>query len=402
MTMIESAIARKILDSRGNPTVEVEIFTTSGYGTAAAPSGASTGEHEVQSFPENGGLEASMRAFSDDVIPQILGFDAAEQRALDKLLHQIDGTPNFSKIGGNLAVAISLAAAKAAASSYQLPLYQYVGGNMVKGFPRPLGNVIGGGRHAIGGTDIQEFLVISMADNAADCVFGNARTHKIVSQLLKEKLPGHAIGKGDEGAWVAALSNEDALALHREACDRASSELGFKVHPCLDMAASEYFRDGKYHYKDKSFTPEQHVDFVAGIIDEYSLHLVEDPMDQNDYDGYAALTQAVGDRCIIVGDDLFVTNKERLSKGIEMGAANSILIKPNQIGTLTDTVETVELAGKNGYSTVISHRSGETTDNSIAHLGVAFGSYAIKTGVVGGERTAKLNELIRIQEDLEG
>ena len=401
MTLIESAIARKIIDSRGNPTVEIEILTDSGYGTAAAPSGASTGEHEVQSFPKEGGVDASLKAFSDDVLPQILGMDAAEQRFLDKMLHQIDGTGNFSKIGGNLAVAISLAAAKAAASSFGIPLYQYVGGALANGFPRPMGNVIGGGRHAIGGTDIQEFLVISMADNAADCVFGNATTHKIVSQMLKEKLPGTAIGKGDEGAWVAPLSNEDALALQREACDRASSELGFKVHPCLDMAASEYFRDGKYHYKDKSLTPEEHVDFVADIIEEYQLHSVEDPMDENDYQSYVALTQAVGDKCIIVGDDLFVTNKARLAKGIEMGAANSILIKPNQIGTLTETLETVKLATKNGYSNIISHRSGETTDDTIAHLGVAFGSYAIKTGVVGGERTAKLNELIRIQEDLE-
>ncbi len=402
MTLIESAIARKILDSRGNPTLEVEIFTDSGYGTAAAPSGASTGEHEVHSFPREGGVEASLRAFSDDVLPQILGMDAAEQRFLDKMLHQVDGTPNFSKIGGNLAVAISLAAAKAAASSYCMPLYQYVGGALADGFPRPQGNVIGGGRHAIGGTDIQEFLVISMADNAADCVFGNAVAHRIVSQLLKKKLPNAAIGKGDEGAWVAPLSNEDALSLHREACDRASSELGFKVHPCLDMAASEYFRDGKYHYKDKSFTPEQHVDFVAGIIEDYDLHSVEDPMDENDYQGYVSLTEAVGNKCIIVGDDLFVTNRQRLEKGIELGAANSILIKPNQIGTLTDTLETVKLATKNGYSNIISHRSGETTDDTIAHLGVAFGSYAMKTGVVGGERIAKLNELIRIQEDLEG
>ncbi|MCK5310279.1 MAG: enolase, partial [Thermoplasmata archaeon] len=203
MTLIESAIARKILDSRGNPTVEIEILTDSGYGTAAAPSGASTGEHEVQSFPKEGGVDASLNAFSDVVLPQILGMDAAEQRHLDKMLHQIDGTPNFGKIGGNLAVAISLAVAKAAASSFEMPLYQYVGGALANGFPRPMGNVIGGGRHAIGGTDIQEFLVISMADNAADCVFGNAKTHKIVSQMLKEKLPNAAIGKGDEGAWVA-------------------------------------------------------------------------------------------------------------------------------------------------------------------------------------------------------
>ncbi|MBA3045645.1 MAG: phosphopyruvate hydratase [Candidatus Thermoplasmatota archaeon] len=400
MTIIENAAARKILDSRGNATVEVEILTESGYGTAAAPSGASTGEHEVMSFPEKG-VDASLKVFEDEVLPQLIGMDASEQRFLDALLHQIDGTPNFSRMGGNMAVATSLAVAKAAASAYSMPLYKYVGGALSNSIPKPLANVIGGGRHAIGGTDIQEFLVISQADKVSDCVFGNARTHKIVGQMLKEKLPGHAIGKGDEGAWVAALSNEDALALQVEACDRASSELGFKVLPALDMAASEYFREGKYHYKDKSFTPEEHVDFVAGLVEQFNLHLVEDPMDQNDYQSYVSLTDAVGSRCIIVGDDLFVTNRQRLEKGIEMGAANAVLIKPNQIGTLTDTLETVELAKLNGYKTVISHRSGETSDDTIAHLGVAFGSYAIKTGAVGGERTAKLNELIRIEEDLE-
>jgi enolase len=400
MTFIENAAARKILDSRGNPTVEVEILTESGYGMAGAPSGASTGEHEVQSFPKKG-VDASVKIFEDEIVPQLIGMDASEQRAIDALLHHIDGTANFSRIGGNLSVATSLAVAKAAAASYGMPLYKYVGGALSNSLPKPLANVIGGGRHAIGGTDIQEFLVISMAKKASDCVFGNARTHRIVGELLKKKLPGHAIGKGDEGAWVAALGNEEALALHVEACDRASSELGFKVLPALDMAASEYFRKGKYVYRERSFTPEKHVDFVAGLVKNYGLHLVEDPMDQNDFKSYAALTGAVGSKCIIVGDDLFVTDSQRLAKGIKMGAANSILIKPNQIGTLTDTLETVELAKRNGYKTVISHRSGETTDDSIAHLGVAFGSYAIKTGAVGGERIAKLNELIRIEEDLE-
>ncbi len=400
MTFIENAAARKILDSRGNPTVEVEILTESGYGIAAAPSGASTGEHEVQSFPKKG-VDASLKVFESEILPKLIGMDAAEQRVLDAMLHKIDGTSNFSKMGGNLAVAISLSAAKAAAASYGMPLHRYVGGALSGALPKPMGNVIGGGRHAIGGTDIQEFMVMSQAAKVSDCVFGNARTHRIVGELLKKKLPGHAIGKGDEGAWVAALSNEDALTVLVDACDRATSELGFKVLPTLDMAASEYFIKGKYVYKEKSFTPEKHVDFVAGLVKNYGLHSVEDPMDQNDFKGYASLTEAVGSKCMIVGDDLFVTDRERLAKGIKMKAANAILIKPNQIGTLTDTLETVELAKRNGYKTVISHRSGETTDDTIAHLGVAFGSYSIKTGTVGGERIAKLNELIRIEEDLE-
>lgn len=400
MSFIESAVARKVLDSRGNATVEVEMFTESGYGLTAAPSGASTGEHEVQAFPRKG-VDASVRIFEDEVAPQLIGMDAADQRAIDALLHSIDGTANFSRIGGNLAVATSLSAAEAAAVAYGMPLYKYIGGALACDIPKPLGNVIGGGRHAIGGTDIQEFLVMSQAESVKDCVFGNARTHRIVGELLKKKLPGQAIGKGDEGAWVAALSNEDALLLLVEACDRASSEMGFKILPGLDMAASEYFRKGKYVYKEKTVTADRHADFVADLINDYDLHLVEDPMDQNDFKGYARLTKEAGDRCIIVGDDLFVTDRERLFKGIEAGAANAVLIKPNQVGTLTDTYETVQLAKLHGYKTVISHRSGETTNDAIAHLGVAFGSYAIKCGAVGGERIAKLNELIRIEEDLE-
>ena len=401
MTIIENASARRITDSRGNPTVEVEILTEDGYAQAAAPSGASTGEHEVLPFPVEGGVEASLRIFEEDIVSQIIGMDSTEQRLIDTLLHQIDGTQNFSRIGGNLATATSLAVAWAASSSLGLPLYYYIGGALCNEVPKPLGNVIGGGRHAIGGTDIQEFLVISMAERVEDCIFGNARTHKIVGQMLKEKLPGSAIGKGDEGAWVAPLSNEDALSLQVEACDRASSELGFRVLPALDMAASEFYINDKYKYKDKELSPEEQVDFVANLIEEHDLHIVEDPLEQNDFEGYARLTELVGNRCKIVGDDLFVTDIKRLAKGIEMGASNTILIKPNQVGTLSDTIDTIKLAKANGYDTIISHRSGETTDFSIAHLGVAFGSYAIKTGVVGGERTAKLNELIRIQEDLE-
>jgi enolase len=400
MSLIESALARKILDSRGNATVEVEILTENGYGLVAAPSGASTGEHEVQAFPE-GGVDASLRAFEDEVVNQLIGMDATEQKAMDSLLHQIDGTPNFSRIGGNLAVAISLATARAAATTLGMPLYQYVGGSLASEIPKPLGNLIGGGRHAIGGTDIQEFLVISTSGSVLKNVFGNTKAHKMVGQALKERFPGTAIGRGDEGAWVAALSNEDALVLLVEVCDKVSSEVGFNIEPALDIAASEFYVNGKYKYRDKELSPEQQVDFMADLVEQHGLHILEDPLEQNDFEGYARLTELVGHKTLVVGDDLYVTNKERLMRGIEMGATNAILIKPNQIGTLTDTRETVELAKRNGYETVISHRSAETPDDTIAHLGVAFGSYAIKTGAVGGERIAKLNELIRIEEDLE-
>ncbi len=401
MSFIEQIFIRKVLDSRGNQTVEVEVLTENGYGILAAPSGASTGEHEVKALPE-AGIDTAITIFEDDIEPQLIGADVMQQKEIDDLLHQIDGTPNFARIGGNVAVATSLAVAKAAASTLGIPLYQYVAGAFKSHIPYPLGNLIGGGRHAIGGTDIQEFLVISTGPSAQQNVFANAEAHKRVGKKLKALLPDSAIGKGDEGAWVAKLTNEKALEVLRETCDEVSSEVGFKIMPSLDVAASELYDGQSYKYKDKTLTPDQQIDYMIKLTEDFELHILEDPLDQNDFANYAKLTQAVGGKCLVVGDDLYVTNRERLAKGIEMGATNSILIKPNQIGTLTDTIATVELANKNGFETVISHRSGETTDETIAHLGVAFGSHAIKTGAVGGERIAKLNELIRIQEDMEG
>lgn len=401
MSYIEQIFIRKILDSRGNPTVEVEILTENGYGIAAAPSGASTGEHEVMAIPE-AGIDAAITIYEDDVIPQLIGADASQQRMIDGLLRQIDGTPDFSRLGGNLAVATSLAVAKASASALGIPLYQYVAGTFPASIPFPMGNLIGGGRHAMGGTDIQEFLATSQADKVADSVFGNALAHKRVGQKLKTLFPDSAIGKGDEGAWVAKLTNEKALEILRVTCDEVGSELGFKIVPGLDVAASEFFDGKNYKYRDRTLTPDQQVEYMITLVEDFQLATLEDPLDENDFGGYAKLTEEIGDRTTIIGDDLLVTNKSRLEKAIGMRAGNAILIKPNQIGTLTDTYETVELARTNGWKTVISHRSGETTDETIAHLGVAFGSFAIKTGAVGGERTAKLNELIRIEEDLEG
>lgn len=400
MSFVEQVFIRKILDSRGNPTVEVEVLTENGYGQAAAPSGASTGEHEVTAFPE-GGVDTAISIFRDDIEPELIGMDTSQQALVDKTLHDIDGTPNFSRIGGNVSVAISLAFAKTAASVMGVPLYQYLAGPMQSAIPHPLGNLIGGGRHAIGGTDIQEFLVISKAKKVSDSVFGNAYAHKLVGKKLKALLPDSAIGKGDEGAWVAKLTNEKALEILRETCDQVKSELGFDVLPALDIAASELYDGNVYKYKDKTLTPEQQTEYIIKLIEDFELHIVEDPLEENDFEGYAELTSAVKSKCYIVGDDHYVTNKKRLIKGIETGGCNAILIKPNQVGTLTDTFETVELAKKHGLITIISHRSGETTDETIAHLGVAFGSYAIKTGAVGGERIAKLNELIRIEEYLE-
>ena len=395
--IIEDITLRRILDSRGNPTVEADVTTSSGFGRAAAPAGASTGTHEVQAWPE-GGVAAAIELARQEVLPQLLGLSAEEQAQVDALLHEVDGTSNFSRIGGNLAVAVSLATARAAAASQGIPLYRYVGGMGPYELPAPMGNVLGGGAHAVGGTDIQEFLVTSFDDDISRAIEANAAVHRAVGEALRERFPDTALGKGDEGAWVAPLENVAALELVVEAMQQVAGETGVDIRPGLDLAASEFYRDGKYVYKDRSLTPEEQVDFVASLIEDYGLHSVEDPLDQEDFESWAALTARTD--ALVIGDDLYVTNVERLEKGLKMGATNAILIKPNQIGTLTDTLDAVTLAREAGLATVISHRSGETTDDAIAHLGVAFGCHAIKTGTVGGERIAKLNELVRIAGEL--
>lgn len=397
MTLIEDVVIRKILDSRGNPTIEVDVFTESGNGRFSAPSGASTGIHEVAAFPEEG-VDHGIRLFREEVVPQVIGMDTLEQEDLDLMISDLDGTENYSRIGGNLIVALSIAASKAAADALGLPYYRYLGGMLQTDLPYPMGNVLGGGKHAIGGTDIQEFLVIPQGETFTDSVFAGAAVHKKVSKLLKKKYPDVALGKGDEGAWVAKVTNDEALDIVSTACKEVSDEIGFEIQPGLDVAASSFFKDGKYHYSDKVLDTEGQIAYMAELADKYDLFSIEDAMFEEDFKGFADLTDQIGDRCLIIGDDLFVTNEERLSKGIELGSCNAILIKPNQIGTLTGTIDTVKLAQEAGYQTVISHRSGETTDPAIAHLGVAFSSICIKTGAVSGERIAKLNELIRIEE----
>jgi enolase len=399
MSIINYASVLKVLDSRGRATVEVEIATEFGIGRAAAPSGASTGRYEAVAFPKKG-VDESLRLFEADVAPEILGTEVVDQRGFDQALKEVDGTPNFSRIGGNLAVAASMACAKAAASELQVPLFRYLGGTLCCELPAPVGNVIGGGAHAVGGTNIQEFLAISLADRFSEAAFGNAAVHADVKGRLGKLCPG-ALGKGDEGAWVAALKDEDALRVLSESCKKVGSDLDIEIRPGMDVAASELFKGGKYHYGKKALSPKQQVDFLAGLVKKHRAVFLEDPMEQGDFDGYAELTDRVGKDCLVVGDDLFVTNPERVAEGIKRGAANAVLIKPNQVGTLTDTIATVKIARSAGYETVVSHRSGETTDDTIAHLAVAFRSFGIKCGVVGGERTAKLNELMRIEEMLE-
>ena len=404
-SIIEDVQVRKILDSRGNPTIEVDVITWSGFGRAAAPSGASTGSREVVSFPE-GGVDIVVSEMEDLIASELIGMDACDVATIDEVLKEIDGTDNLAAIGGNTTVAISMAVAKAAASSYNMPLYQYIGGNFTNELPYPLGNMMNGGAHAgINAPDIQEFLVVPIgATNMVDGIFANASIHKKLKELIQSKDSNFTGGKGDEGGWVPNITNTDALEIQAQACEEVGDEIGIEIRPALDMAASEMWdaNEQKYVYAQdgiKRDTGDQ-IDFVKEIIDTYKMFYVEDPFDESDFEGFAQLTSKVGDKCLICGDDLFTTNKELLAKGIEMNAANAIIIKPNQIGSLSETHATVKLAKENGIVPVVSHRSGETTDDTIAHLAVGFNSPMIKTGAIGGERIAKLNELIRIEEKL--
>ena len=393
--IIKDINLRKIIDSRGNPTVEADIVTNEGFGRAAAPAGASTGTFEAQAWPKNN-VDLGISNAKENVIPSLIGIASNDQETFDETIKDKDGTKNLQNVGGNIAVALSLACAKAAADSKNIPLFEHVSKTKSYSIPAPMSNVLGGGAHAIGGTDIQEYLVTSFDNDVNTAIETNAAVHKEVAKILKEKFPNIALGKGDEGAWVAPLENVEALELVTKAVDNVQKETGVEVRTGLDVAASEFYKNGKYVYKEQTLTPEEQVDFMLGLIEEYDLHSVEDPLDQNDFESWASLTDQTDS--LIIGDDLYVTNSERLKEGIEKKSTNSILIKPNQIGTLTDTIKAVEMAKGAEMATVISHRSGETTDASIAHLGVAFESHAIKTGIMGGERIAKLNELVRISE----
>ncbi len=404
-SIIEDVQVRKILDSRGNPTIEVDVVTWNGFGRAAAPSGASTGSREVVSFPD-GGVDVVVREMEDFIASELIGMDANDINTIDEVLKEIDGTDNLAAIGGNTTVAISMAVAKAAAQSYNMPLYKYIGGHLVNELPFPLGNMMNGGAHAgVNAPDIQEFLVVPTgANSVVEAVFANASVHKRLKELIQTKDSNFTGGKGDEGGWVPNITNDAALEIQAKACEEIGDELGIEIRPSLDMAASELWNadEQKYVYAQdgvKRDTGDQ-IDFVKDIIDTYNMFYVEDPFDESDFNGFSELTSKVGEKCLICGDDLFVTNKELLAKGIETKAANAIIIKPNQIGSLSETYATVKLAKENDIIPVVSHRSGETTDETIAHLAVGLSCPMIKTGAIGGERIAKLNELIRIEEEL--
>ncbi len=405
-TIIEDVKARKILNSRGEATIEVEITTTEGFGVASAPSGASKGKAEAVAFPP-GGVDEAVKKVEELIAPELIGLNADEQEEIDDLLHELDGTENFMNIGGNTAYAVSLAVADAAANSYTIPLFQYLGGYLACNLPYPLGNVLGGGKHALGKVpDIQEFLVLPIgAPSFMAAAEANVKVHRRLRDLLVQVDPYFTGGKGDEGAWAPNISNEKALEVVSKACIEVSNEVGFECRAGLDVASSSLWdpKKQRYVYKNEGVERDsgEQLEYILDLIERYKLIYVEDPFHEEDFDSFSELTSKVSG-CLICGDDLFVTNVKRLSIGIEKKAGNAIIIKMNQVGTLTDTWNTTKLAKESGYVPIVSHRSGETPASHIAHLAVGFSCPIIKTGVIGGERVAKINELIYIEEILGG
>ena len=403
-TVIEDVIPRKVFNSRGEETIEIDVITTSGFGRASAPAGKSRGKAEAVYYPQ-GGVEQAVKKVEELVAPEIVGLNANFQEEIDRTLHEIDGSKDFKVIGGNTAFAISLAVAEAAANSYDSLLFQYLGGQMAHELPYPLGNAISGGQHTQGKTpDIQEFLVLSHgAGSFLEAATANAQVHRKIGDVLGKKDKLFNGGKSDEGAWIANIENLQALEVLADACEEVGSNLGFECGLGIDVAASYLWngKERKYVYKRerKKRNSGEQLDFLLELIKKYHLLYVEDPFHEEDFDSFAELTKKTKD-CLICGDDLFTTNNERLSHGIKKSAANAIIIKVNQIGTLTDASETVEMAKANGYLPIIAHRSGDTCDWHIAQLAVALRCPIIKTGIVEGARIAKINELIRIEEFL--
>ena len=409
MALIEAVGAREILDSRGNPTVEVEVLLEDGtVARAAVPSGASTGAFEAYELRDGDkkrylgkGVEKAVDAVIDVLGPAIEGFDAAEQRAIDAELISLDGTDNKKKLGANSILGVSLAVARAAADSADMPLYRYVGGANAHVLPVPMLNVINGGSHADSNVDIQEFMILPIgAETFSEGLRWGVETYHALKSILHGQ--GLSTGLGDEGGFAPNLSsNRAALDLLVEAITAAGFTPGKDIALGLDVAASEFFKDGSYAFEGGSKTAAEMSAYYAELVAAYPLVTIEDPLDEDDWEGWAELTSTLGTKTQIVGDDLFVTNPTRLAKGLEVGAANSILVKVNQIGTLTETLDAVSLAQRHGYTAVMSHRSGETEDTTIADLAVAVNTGQIKTGAPArSERVAKYNQLLRIEEEL--
>jgi len=409
MSAIFDVHSRMILDSRGNPTVEVEVTTEEGIvGRAAVPSGASTGEHEAVEMRDGDasrwvgkGVEKALNKITSEIGPQLIGLDVFDQRGIDLRMIELDGTPNKGRLGANAILGCSLAVANAAARCVGQPLYRYIGGTGARDLPVPMMNVLNGGSHADNNVDIQEFMV---APIGASTFAEGLRCGTEVFHTLKKVIQGRglATGVGDEGGFAPNLgSNEEALELLAEAVEKAGYSLGDDVVLALDVAASEFHNDGLYRIDGEDKDAAAMIAYYQGLAERFPLFSIEDGLDENDWDGWAALTAAMGESVQLVGDDLFVTNVTRLGQGIESNTANAILIKVNQIGTLSETLDTIELAHKNGYRCVISHRSGETEDTTIADLAVAINAGQIKTGApCRSERVAKYNQLLRIESEL--
>jgi enolase len=410
MSTIVEVVGREVLDSRGNPTVEVDVELLSGArGRAIVPSGASTGAHEAHELRDGGdryggkGVRSAVEHVNTEIADAVVGLDASDQRLLDEELITLDGTDGKSRLGANAILGVSLAAAKAAADDADLPLYRYVGGANAHTLPVPFMNVLNGGAHADSNVDIQEFMLAPVgAASFSEGLRWGVETYHALKGLLKDR--GLATALGDEGGFAPNLpSNEEALALLLAAIEAAGYTPGEEIALALDVASNEMFRDGRYVLDGEgvTFTPAEWVDRLSELSDKYPIVSIEDGMSEDDWDGWKALTDRLGDRVQLVGDDLFVTNVTRLEQGIERGVANSILVKVNQIGSLTETLDTMLLAGRNGYTAMMSHRSGETEDATIADLAVATNCGQIKTGAPArSDRVAKYNQLLRIEEEL--
>ncbi|TJY72441.1 phosphopyruvate hydratase [Arthrobacter sp. CAU 1506] len=410
MALIDAIHAREILDSRGNPTVEVEVLLSDGsMGRAAVPSGASTGAFEAveRRDGEKGrylgkGVSQAVAAVLDTIQPALVGLDATDQRLIDQTMLDLDGTSNKSDLGANSILGVSLAVASAAAESANLPLYKYLGGPNAHVLPVPLMNILNGGSHADSDVDIQEFMVVPLgAATFSEGLRWGVEVYHSLKDVLKEK--GLSTGLGDEGGFAPNLpSNRAALDLITEAITRAGYTPGKDIALALDVASSEFYQDGAYQFEGKALTAAEMSAYYGQLVADFPLVSIEDPLDESDWDGWAALTAELGDKVQLVGDDLFVTNPERLQQGIDAKTANSLLVKVNQIGSLTETLEAVALAQRNGYTTITSHRSGETEDTTIADIAVATNAGQIKTGAPArSERVAKYNQLLRIEEELD-
>ena len=409
MASIDAVIAREILDSRGNPTVEVEVGLDDGtVARAAVPSGASTGAFEAVELRDGGdryggkGVERAVLGIEDEIAPEILGFDAAEQRLIDQVMIDLDGTPNKERLGANAILGVSLAVAKAAADSSGLPFFRYIGGPNAHLLPVPMMNILNGGSHADSDVDIQEFMIAPIgAESFREALRMGAEVYHALKAVLKKE--GLSTGLGDEGGFAPNLpSNRTALDLILKAIDIAGFTAGSDIALALDVAASEFFDEGSYTFESTSKSAEEMSAYYASLVADYPLVSIEDPLNEDDWDGWKTLTDAIGDKVQIVGDDLFVTNPERLARGIESDTANALLVKVNQIGSLTETLDAVSMAHRSGYRCMMSHRSGETEDVTIADLAVATDCGQIKTGAPArSERVAKYNQLLRIEEELD-